>query len=701
MNIQTNIHSDVNINEILNKTKSKFDIQINDSILFDLLFETHRYFDKQFVELLHHDEIVLKQDYRDRLRLYFYYGSKSLIEDIVDIPFHRYQATVEDKAFVLNSFLYRCEKYDEKKIVYSIEEKYTQIINNSTEDNYSKWLDYYEQKRQSNSDFSLFVMNYSMEDYVKDNYDINQILNRIAKIYDRLENYRHFVFLLNGTILNEENEDITWRLVYKIGIFCENFIQFKGKFSPYKKNKQIKILQEYLDEKFSDNKDNNLEIAQNFYKDISTGFVFEDCLVSDTQNAIVLIYKKIKLDTSSVPCPVCNTTIQSGNSFPLMFLRSYECKNPSCKQRSKSGRGKRFDEYGVYRYLKLIENNKDNIIEEDLYKKWRRDVFSSNNDVFEMILKYYAWAGERVCIFKNAKISDTYNRIVIYYKDNLDDTDTQYNFDNLPICKLFDGLKNILVKRATTGTLSLQKDIEIINDNSTNFLQKLLPNQVGCSITSPPYYNAREYSTWTNILLYLIDMMDNAKSVYDVLQNNGYYFYNIGDIVDRDNLYVNSNMSKKRLQLGFLSCLFFEKLGYNLVGNIIWDKGEVQSKRNSTLNHFSGYVKCINCYEHVFIFKKGRENKYLSGIKKITPVIKINSKGENLYRHSAPYPMDLVNLINPFVDKDKYVLDSFLGSGTTLKWCQENNYKGIGIELNNNYYLIAKENLNFKSLWMK
>ena len=675
-------------------TKSKFNFNIESDVLFDILFEMHRYFDKQFVELLHKDNLILKQDYRNNLRLYFYYGDSNYLKNFGNIRFPKYTATIEDKQTILNSFLYRCEKYNEKKIIDSIEEKYKQIIKTNKENYSSEWLEYYNNKRKLNSEFSLFIFDYSQEDFVKDNYNINNILSTIADIYERLENYRYFILKLNGNLFNKKNEDITWQILYKVGIFCENFIQYTDKFYPFKKEKQIKTLKEFLDSRFQSEKQENENLAEKFYKTISTGFIFEDCLISDNQETIILTYKKIKLDTSTIPCPSCMTTIQNGNSYPKMFLRSYECKNPSCMERSKSGRGKRFDEYGVYRYFKLTENKKENIIDDNLYQKWRRDIFDSKNNVYEMLLKYYAWDNEKVCISKQVLISDTRQRNIIIYKRI--NTHNIYKFEDLPIYKLFYNIKNIIIKTfACKNKEQLKNNIVVINDDSFIFLSSLIPNQIGAAITSPPYYNAREYSSWKNLLLYLVDMMRNAYSVYQTIIKNGYYLYNIGDVVDTDNIYVNSNMSKKRLQLGFLSSLIFEIVGFNLVGNIIWDKGEVQSKRNSTINHFSGYIKCMNCYEHVLVFKKGNEKNVISSVERINPVIKINSKGENLYKHSAPYPLGIANLIKPFVKKDKYVLDPFLGSGTTLKWCKQNKIKGVGIEINKDYYILAKDNLTF------
>lgn len=667
----------------LKMVKSMIPENIDNNELFNILFEMNRYFDKQFISLLRKENKVFNQYERNYLRKYYYYGIDEVLKESKIGSFQQYFANENDKLNVLNSFLDRCGKYDQQKIIKSIIKRKKILSSQLIDDNCKLWLNWYRTKRQKPFDFSLFIFDYSQKEFINDNFDVNNILKVIADIYNHLENYRYFIFKLNGKLFNKNKEDITWNILYKIGIFCENFIQYKDIFTPFKQKKQIDKLHKFLNERF--NNKNNKALAENFYKYISTGFKFEDCLISDNQENIILTYQKIKLDTSPIPCPACLSTIQSGNSFPEMFMRSYECKNPNCQERSKSGRGKRFDEYGTYRYFKLVENKKENIISDELYSKWRKDIFDNKNNIYEMLLNYYAWDNEKVCISKKKRINKTYSRKIIYYKA-YNDTKYDYKFENLPICRFCDNIKQLLPN--SKGCVELSKDIELYNADSSINLLNIVPNQIGTVMTSPPYYNAREYSQWENLLLYVIDMMRNANAVYNVLSNNGFYLYNIGDIVAPDNIYVSSNMSKKRLQLGFLSCLIFEKIGYNLVGNIIWNKGEVQSKRNSTINHNTGYVKCINCYEHVFIYKKGKESKIVSGVQKISPVIKINSKGENIYKHTAPYPIELVNLLTPFVMKNKYILDPFLGSGTTLKWCQKNKLKGIGFELNNIYHKI-------------
>lgn len=56
-------------------------------------------------------------------------------------------------------------------------------------------------------------------------------------------------------------------------------------------------------------------------------------------------------------------------------------------------------------------------------------------------------------------------------------------------------------------------------------------NSIDLCVTSPPYYNAREYSQWGNIDEYFNDMRDIFTEVYRVLKNHKVLVLNVGDIV--------------------------------------------------------------------------------------------------------------------------------------------------------------------------
>ena len=683
-------------NDNLVKIKNKLNIEIDNDVLVRILFDINRYFDKELTKTIKKQQQTLQRVFnsieRKDLRNYYYHNNDSIIKELNIDVFPSIKYTQEDIQQVVDNTLQRLEIYEEDKILNSIKERYTNLVihKKTSTSHMQEWLNYYDNKREQLYDYSTFFLRIDNNDFLKNNCNEQYLYDLISQSYSKLENYRHLIIIIDGQLYNKNKKDITWQIAYKLTIYGENFVQYKDKYFPCKKEQLKKELNSFIKNRFENYND---DFASPFYQNISTGFKFEDCFISENQDQIIITLKKIARDEKPVPCPSCFTTIQSGNSYPEMFLRSYECKNPSCPDRSKSGRGKRFDEYGVYRVYKLEEQNADNYISNELYNNWRRDIFDNKQNYLEMLIKYYTWNNEKILTYNLNVKFNTFNRTTIHYEDIkkklVTNKDAAKNYDNLPITILF---KNVLslAKTSNNRTVDLQNKIEIINGDSTQLLNTINDNNIGTAITSPPYYNAREYSQWSTMILYFIDMLLNAKAVYDALDENGKYLYNIGDIVCEDNVYVKSHMSNRRLPLGFLSCMIFEIVGYTLDENIIWDKGEVQSKRNSTINLFSGYIKCINCYEHIFVFSKSSTGKNHRKIEKFSPVIKINSKGENTYKHTAPYPEELVALVKPYLIENKYLLDPFLGSGTTLKWCVHNNIKGVGIELNKEYFELAK-----------
>lgn len=674
------------------KVKNLVNLNIADDLLIALVFEMSRALDKnctsEIKKIQKEKNIVLDTPTRKILRKKFYYGKLYQAKSPLPISSYIYDdhEKIDD---VFRDFYNRLLTYDRIKIIESMKKRAYNLKNTTDIDtNISIWLKKYDERRKDKL-YSFVAIRLDQDKFIKSNFNENILIDFINKTYNNLENYRHLAIIVTGEIYNQKNVCITWNLLYKAGIFAEHFVQFTDRFTPFKKDLQIKNLTEFLKSRKIDNAS---EIATKFYTGISTGYKFEDCYISDNQDCKILLYKKIELDKTNIPCPSCNTTIQSGNSYPEMFLRSWECKNPSCPERSKSGRGKRFDEYGVYRYFKLVEKNTNNIIPKKLYQSFRRDIFEHSCDWIEFLIKEYTFSNEKI-FMENCDIGKPYGRVPVNlnYNEMVCLSNAAKHFDELPIVMLFNDIYANL--KFNNKRVKITSEIEIINKDSSEYLETLAQGQIGTAITSPPYYNAREYSQWSTLMMYCTDMMINANAVYKTLSSGSYYLYNIGDIVCEDNIYVTSNMSKHRIQLGFLSAMIFEIVGYSLTGNIIWDKGEVQSKRNSTVNLVSGYVKCINCYEHVLVFRKGLYERLSNTVVKISPVIKINCKGENTYKHTAPYPLELVELIKPYLNKNEYVLDPFLGSGTTLLWCKKNHIKGIGIELNSEYYELCKKNI--------
>ncbi len=148
---------------------------------------------------------------------------------------------------------------------------------------------------------------------------------------------------------------------------------------------------------------------------------------------------------------------------------------------------------------------------------------------------------------------------------------------------------------------------KIIWGDCYDILRKIKSESIDCMVTSPPYYNAREYSQWTDINKYFKDMEKIIKQCYRVLDNHRVFVFNVGDIFDNDNLYTTSVWGKRRLPLGAYFIQLFEKVGFTFIDDIIWDKGEVQSERHKNGDRpYPFYQYPMNCYEHILIFHKHR-----------------------------------------------------------------------------------------------
>lgn len=65
-----------------------------------------------------------------------------------------------------------------------------------------------------------------------------------------------------------------------------------------------------------------------------------------------------------------------------------------------------------------------------------------------------------------------------------------------------------------------------------------------------------------------------------------------------------------------------------------------------------------------------------------------------MYKHPTIKPLDIIkNLIINSSQEGDTVLDCFMGSGTTGVACKELNRNFIGMEINEEYYQIAKDRI--------
>ena len=183
----------------------------------------------------------------------------------------------------------------------------------------------------------------------------------------------------------------------------------------------------------------------------------------------------------------------------------------------------------------------------------------------------------------------------------------------------YDLVKREHQKQYTDADASLNQSIfsephipKALWGNCLDFLKRMDSESVQLMVTSPPYYNARDYSQWATLDDYLDEMSSIIKECYRVLDNHRPFVFNIGDIFDNDNRETKSSWGKRRIPLGAYFTQIFEDHGFQFVDDFIWDKGEVQTQRHKNGNRpYPLYQYPINCYEHIFVFYKHRLDETL------------------------------------------------------------------------------------------
>ena len=157
---------------------------------------------------------------------------------------------------------------------------------------------------------------------------------------------------------------------------------------------------------------------------------------------------------------------------------------------------------------------------------------------------------------------------------------------------------------------SEQDKLKMLWGSCLDLMRGMKSESIHLMVTSPPYYNARDYSQWRNLDEYLNDMGEIIQECYRVLDNHRPFVFNVGDIYDNDNLHTRSSWGKRRIPLGAYFTSIFEDAGFRFVDDFIWDKGEVQSQRHKNGDSpFPLYQYPVNCYEHIFVFYKHRKDE--------------------------------------------------------------------------------------------
>jgi DNA modification methylase len=254
--------------------------------------------------------------------------------------------------------------------------------------------------------------------------------------------------------------------------------------------------------------------------------------------------------------------------------------------------------------------------------------------------------------------------------------------------------------------LSLAMDI-IYHEDAERGLNTL-DTPIHLTVTSPPYFNVKDYVSYTSYEEYLDTLRRIFASVYDKTINGRMCCVNLSNILIPR---ASRSHESKRIPLAFHFVGVMESIGWKFIEDIIWVKPEGAAK-----NRNGGFFQ----HRQPMAYKPNTVNEYILVFQKPSPKLidaivrsydaytanasEVDAKYErsNIWyinpetrsKHPAPYPVDLVErLIRYYSYVGDVVLDPFMGSGTTAVVAKQLNRHWVGYDLHQEYIDMANERL--------
>jgi len=259
---------------------------------------------------------------------------------------------------------------------------------------------------------------------------------------------------------------------------------------------------------------------------------------------------------------------------------------------------------------------------------------------------------------------------------------------------------------------------KIVIGDSRN-MKHIKDDSVNLIVTSPPYFNAKEYSddksgkdlgNINDYELWKKKIKKVWKECFRVLQPGRKMFINIMNLPLSNE--KNNGNGFKTLNIVGHTIDLCEDLGFKFKREIIWHK------TNSVKAHFGTYpypggILINNMHEQILEFEKpakkgydkyGHLSKEVKEASKITKDFWLSLKNSSVWvmkpyksgtrEHLAPFPIELPEkLIKAYTYIGEIVLDPFAGMGTTAKAALKNNRNVVLYEINKDFLDLIENNL--------
>jgi DNA modification methylase len=226
-------------------------------------------------------------------------------------------------------------------------------------------------------------------------------------------------------------------------------------------------------------------------------------------------------------------------------------------------------------------------------------------------------------------------------------------------------------------------------------LKELPKASIKLIVTSPPYNLEKKYGLYKDSvpLEQWTELIDEVlKDSHDVLSADGSFFLNLSPIPDKK--------TSEIIPLESIAWQLAKRHGYFLRNTIVWHFNNMQNCVNRLSGRWESvlwFVKDINKYtfnlDEVRIPVLTKNDKRFDASRGRNPTDvwyfdRVNNMTKKKYGITAPcvYPVPLIErIIKMASNEGDWILDPFLGSGTTLVACKKTNRNGVGFEIDSKY----------------
>lgn len=320
---------------------------------------------------------------------------------------------------------------------------------------------------------------------------------------------------------------------------------------------------------------------------------------------------------------------------------------------------------------------------ETLYKFIKDNVFKKN--YMDVIYQFYRTILYNYSDFRFMKLGE---KVEKFYDNEVIYKIKKYKLEKKEI------KKNKAIRKAT-----------LLEGDSKKTLKKIKDVSIQLVFTSPPYYNAKEYSDYNSYKSYLEELRNIFLECCRILEDGRFIIVNVSPVITKR---AGREFESIRYPIHFDLHNILTECGFYFIDEIIWIKPEP-----SVPNRNGGFIKTRkplsykpNCItESLLVYRKECNfllDKNIKEYKNFKPNFEEKIFTSNCWyiaptykkEHPAIFPDELCEKVLKYYSyPEDVVLDPFAGSGTFGKIALKNNRIPILCEKNVEYINYIKKNI--------